>query len=41
MIKEMTPILDIVAIDESLFLIASFEGLFKTTKEKMVAHYFQ
>jgi hypothetical protein len=40
-IKETYVIKAIVAIDKTQYLIASLEGLFKSTKEKMIEHYYQ
>ena len=41
MIKEDEEINDIVAIDDTHFLLATYEGLFKTTNKKMLAHYYK
>ena len=39
--KDADKINDIIAIDETHFLLAAFKGLFKTTKDQMTKHYFK
>ena len=40
-LREGEDINDIVAIDDTQYLLATNEGLMKTTKEKLVKHYYQ
>ena len=40
-IKKLPPINDIVAIDKTHYLLASSNGLFKSTNDQIITHYYQ
>ena len=39
--KEGSDIYDIIAIDDTQYLLAAYKGLLKTTKDQLINHYYK